>query len=173
MAVAAGLSAFGAARAVVALDAMQRAPTAQAAQATTGTAAQPDTEIATLAGAPMAASVTKSADGHYWAEATVNGQRVRFLVDTGATVVALTPADAQRLGIQPANLTYNANVSTANGRARGAGVKLTRVSVGSTHVDNVDALVIDKGLETSLLGMSYLGRLSRFEATPQALILRQ
>jgi aspartyl protease family protein len=168
MAVAAGLSAFGAARAVVALDAMQRAPAAQQPAA----AAQPDPD-ATLADAPMAASLVKSPDGHYWAEAAVNGQRVRFLVDTGATVVALTPADAQRLGIQPASLTYDANVATANGQAHGAGVKLTRVSVGSTHVDNVDALVIDKGLETSLLGMSYLGRLSRFEATPQALILRQ
>ena len=167
MALAGGLSAVGAARAVVALDAMQRAP-ARAALATLEREAD-----ATLASAPMAASVVKAPDGHFWAEATVNGSRVKFLVDTGATSVALTLADAQRLGIKPADLTYNAAVMTASGKARAAVVKLASVGIGGTHVDNVDALVIEKGLETSLLGMSYLGRLSRFEATPQALILRQ
>ena len=168
MALAGGLSAVGAARAVVALDAFHRAP-AEAAVART---LQPDAD-ATLASAGSAAQVVKAADGHYWAEATVNGARVRFLVDTGATAVALTLADAQRLGLQPADLKYDANVITADGKARAAMVKLASVSVGGAHVDNVDAMVIEKGLQTSLLGMSYLGRLSRFEATPQALILRQ
>jgi aspartyl protease family protein len=120
----------------------------------------------------QAASVAKAADGHYWAEALVNGKQVRFLVDTGATAVALTAEDAARLGIHPSDLDYTAKVTTANGQARAAQVTLASVSVAGARVSDVQALVIDKGLPTSLLGMTYLGRLSRFEATQSALILR-
>lgn len=119
-----------------------------------------------------AASIAKAKDGHYWAEADVNGSRVRFLVDTGASAVALTPADAQRLGFEPSRLNYAYKVMTASGEAKAAAVKLASVSVAGTQVANVDALVLDKGLDTSLLGMTYLGRLSSFEATRSALILR-
>jgi aspartyl protease family protein len=101
----------------------------------------------------------------------VDGKAVRFLVDTGATAVSLSMADAQRLGIDTTKLTYDYSVITADGRTRAASVKLASVAIAGARVRDVDALVIEKGLETSLLGMSYLGRLSRFEATPQALIL--
>ena len=118
-------------------------------------------------------SISKSADGHYWAEADVNdGHAVRFLVDTGATAVALTAQDAQRLGIDPSHLNYTFNVATANGQARAAPVTLTSISVAGARVTQVQAFVLDHGLETSLLGMSYLGRLSQFEATQTSLILR-
>ncbi len=170
MALAGVLSAVGAARAVVAIDAMNHGARAEAA---TTAAIAVESEDSTLASAPAAASVVKSSDGHYWAEASVNGSRVKFLVDTGATAVALSLADATRLGISPSTLTYNRTVITADGKARAAAVQLASVAIGGARVENVDALVIEKGLETSLLGMSYLGRLSRFEATPQALILRQ
>jgi aspartyl protease family protein len=116
--------------------------------------------------------VTKSADGHYWAEANVNGSAVRLLVDTGATDVALTTDDARRLGFDPRQLNYIYRVTTANGQARAARIKLASVSVAGAEVENVDALVIERGLQTSLLGMTYLGRLSQFDATPNALILR-
>jgi aspartyl protease family protein len=119
-----------------------------------------------------AASVVKSDDGHYWAEAAVNGQEVRFLVDTGASAVALTPDDALRLGFDPKTLNYSFTVNTASGQARAAEVKLNTVAVAGAEVDNVDAFVIESGLKQSLLGMTYLGRLSQFEATKSALILR-
>jgi aspartyl protease family protein len=118
------------------------------------------------------AQVIKASDGHYWAEADVNGSRVRFLVDTGASAVALTADDARRLGFDPAKLNYAYSVMTANGQAKAAAIKLASVSVAGAKVANVDALVIDHGMDTSLLGMTYLGRLSRFEATRTALILR-
>ena len=118
------------------------------------------------------ASIAKSSDGHFWAEADVDGHPVRFLVDTGATAVALTADDARNLGIDPSSLQYQYTVMTANGPARAAQVKLGVVSVGRAQVSDVQAFVIDKGLETSLLGMSYLGRLAKFEATPDALVLR-
>ena len=118
------------------------------------------------------AEVPKGPDGHYWAEASVGGHEVRFLVDTGASAVALTPEDAQRLGIDPNTLTYAYTVTTASGHAPAARVQLASVAVAGAEVDNVDAYVIQNGLEHSLLGMSYLGRLSQFEATKSSLILR-
>ena len=116
-------------------------------------------------------AIPKAGDGHFWANATVNQKAVHFLVDTGATVVVLTPADAQRLGFDQNSLVYSHKVITANGPTQAAPVILSTVGVGQSTVHNVDALVLKDGLSTSLLGMSYLGRLSRFEATPSSLIL--
>jgi aspartyl protease family protein len=96
---------------------------------------------------------------------------VHFLVDTGASSVFLTPDDARRLGVDPANLIYNQTVRTIGGDSLAAPVKLDSLSVDGVRVADVDALVIGRGLPTSLLGMSYLGRLSRFEATPTSLVL--
>jgi aspartyl protease family protein len=125
--------------------------------------------------APMAVGqgqIAKSNDGHFWADGQVNGSAVRFLVDTGATAVALTPDDARRLGFTSENINYGLKVMTAAGPARAAAVKLTSVTIAGARLANVDALVIEKGLDTSLLGMSYLGRLASFQATRQALILQ-
>lgn len=122
--------------------------------------------------ATASAAVLKGADGHFWAEGQVNGEPVRFLVDTGATAVALTPHDAERLGFRPQDLDYSYRVTTAGGRSRAAAVTLSSVSVDGARLDDVRALVIEKGLDTSLLGMSYLGRLARFEATREALFLQ-
>ena len=122
--------------------------------------------------APGDAQVTKAPDGHYWADAQVNGHSVRFLVDTGASFVALTRTDAEQLGLNPSALVYDAPVATANGATHAARVQLDYVAVSGARVEQVPAMVIADGLSTSLLGMSYLNRLSRFEATPTSLILR-
>lgn len=164
LAFVAGLSAFASACAVMAL-----APTpvrlAQL-QAAGGPV------IARTAAVPGSGEARKAADGHFWAWARVNGTWVRFLVDTGATAVALTPADAARLGFDPADLDYQQKIVTAGGSSRAASVTLASVAVGDARIDDVSALVVEHGLDTSLLGMSYLGRLSRFEATREALTLR-
>lgn len=153
------VSAVGAAEAIHAVSPPEptlRAAVAMAPQATEG----------------HAASIAKGGDGHYWAEADVNGARVRFLVDTGASAVALTPADARRLGIQTDKLDYTYKVVTASGQTRAAPVTLGRVSIAGAAMNDVEALVIESGLESSLLGMTYLGRLASFEATRTSLILR-
>ncbi len=159
----AALSALGAARTVASLDdSAQAAPVLRA-------------EAAVHAPGPVAATraqVAKGADGHYWAEAVVDGKAVRFLVDTGATAVALTAADARRLGYEPADLDYRYDVVTAEGKVKAAAVRLASVSIAGARVENVDALILERGLETSLLGMSYLGKLQSFEATRTALILK-
>ncbi|WP_394760478.1 TIGR02281 family clan AA aspartic protease [Phenylobacterium sp.] len=118
------------------------------------------------------ATIPKSADGHYWAEVEADGGPVRLLVDTGATAVALTPRDAARLGVDLGALRYSNRVVTATGQARAASVKLASLTVSGARIENVDALVIEHGLDTSLLGMTYLGRLASFQATRQALILQ-
>ena len=123
---------------------------------------------------PDSGAVTKAADGHFWADADVGGRagedgKVRFLVDTGATAVALTPADAARLGFAPKDLKYGYSVTTAGGSSRAASVTLASVSINGARLENVQALVVADGLDVSLLGMSYLGRLTRFEATRDTL----
>jgi aspartyl protease family protein len=170
VALVAAVSAVGSAEAVVLLaahgqgqSAALRAATLEAPFAASGPLA-----IAAVKGG----AVMKASDGHFWAEGLVNGARVRFLVDTGATAVALTPADAERLGFNLSRLRYGYSVVTAGGRARAAPVKLASVSVAGARLEEVDAVVIEKGLDASLLGMSYLGRLSSFQATRQALFLR-
>jgi aspartyl protease family protein len=166
VAAVAALSAVGAAQTFVALD--RRADEARARPPQAAAAVAQSAPTPTSNGA---ASITKSADGHYWALATVDGRAVRFLVDTGASAVALTAQDARRLGYDPATLTYSYPVETANGQAHAARITLPNVTIAGARIENVEAFVIDHGLETSLLGMTYLGRLSRFEATPTALIL--
>ncbi|MGZ3273194.1 MAG: TIGR02281 family clan AA aspartic protease [Caulobacteraceae bacterium] len=120
---------------------------------------------------PEEARLAKAADGHFWADAVVDGRRVHLLVDTGASSVFLTPQDAERLGLDPAGLLYDHTVHTADGDSLAAPVRLSSVSVDGVQVAGVDALVIGRGLPASLLGMSYLGRLSRLEATPTSLLL--
>ncbi|MFC3079579.1 TIGR02281 family clan AA aspartic protease [Phenylobacterium terrae] len=164
LAAVSAISAVAAAQAVAHFEARQ-APEPRAAVAQVRPLAAPEA-------AGEAASIAKSSDGHFWAEADVDGRRVRFLVDTGASAVALTVEDARRLGLDPSTLNYEYGVQTASGQARAAQVKLDSISIAGARVDDVEAFVIESGLETSLLGMTYLGRLSRFEATRTALILR-
>ena len=118
------------------------------------------------------AQVLRGDDGHYWAEARIDGHAVRLLVDTGASVVALTREDARRLGVDPANAAFTGEVRTASGVVRAAPVRLSAVTVAGARVADVEALVVEDGLTQSLLGMSYLGRLSGFEATREGLTLR-
>jgi len=139
------------------------------ASTATEAVAAPSSEAATTEDS-HATAIPKAQDGHFWANATVNSHAVRLLVDTGATVVVLTQADAQRLGFDLPSLTYDRKVITAMGPTQAAQVTLASVGVGESTVHNVDALIIPQG-GTSLLGMSYLGRLSRIEATPSSLIL--
>ncbi len=139
-------------------------------------AAQAEPAVASPASAPASggstAEVSKDPDGHFWAEASVNGRNVHFLVDTGSTLVTLTAEDAQRIGVDLHGLHYDRQVTTAAGPSRAAQIDLDYVSVAGARVEHVPALVLEKGLSASLLGMTYLGRLSRFEATQTALILR-
>ena len=109
---------------------------------------------------PRTASIPRGANGHFEADATVDGRRMGFMVDTGASVIALRRQEASRLGIHPAQRDYTAKVSTANGTIFAAPIELGRVDVGGITVRNVAALVLpDEALPQNLLGMSFLSRI--------------
>lgn len=110
--------------------------------------------------------------GHFQADARVNGARVRLLVDTGATMLALAPDDAERAGYNLDALSFDRPVNTANGRTYVALVRLDDVEIGTIRVENITATVHRDGLHTSLLGMNLLDRLSGFERRGDRLILR-
>lgn len=112
-------------------------------------------------------------NGHFSVAAEVDGRRMDFMIDTGASVIALREQDAARLGIHPARREYTANVATANGVVHAAPVELGLVEVGSLSVRNVAALVLpDDALGQNLLGMSFLSQV-RWEHRDGRLVLEQ
>ena len=100
--------------------------------------------------------------GHVIVDAAVNGAPTRLLVDTGASLVTLTPKDARAAGIDPHALVFSRQVSTANGTVRMAPVTLREIRLGQLSIYDVPAAVLEK-LNISLLGMSFLGRLQSYE----------
>ena len=122
---------------------------------------------------PGTAYLSRNLSGHFHADGLVNGTHVRFLVDTGASDVALSAADARRIGIDLDSLRYTTAYETANGVIHAARITLDEVSIGGIRLNNVTASVSREGLGQSLLGMSYLARLSSFEIRGERLVLRQ
>lgn len=120
-----------------------------------------------------AAILKKEPDGHFWARADVDGFSIKFMVDTGASTVALTYRDAERLRLDPANLDYTWTIRTAGGDVKGASVLLPSIRIGQVEVENVEAMVLRDGLDQSLLGMSFLGELYSYEFKRNSLIIRQ
>jgi len=118
--------------------------------------------------------ITAGAHGHYYTSAEVNGRSIDVLVDSGASIVALTYDDAQRAGVYVRDSDYTQRVSTANGLARVAPIVLDRISIGDITVRNVPAAVTERGsLATSLLGMSFLRRLQRVDMRSGTLVLQE
>jgi aspartyl protease family protein len=112
--------------------------------------------------------------GHFFVEPTLGGQRIRMLVDTGASLVALSHEDAERVSISVSARDFTKGIATANGVVEAAPVRIPQIQVGDIVVRNVEAVVLPPGrLNISLLGMTFLRRLSTFEITDGRLALRQ
>jgi aspartyl protease family protein len=112
--------------------------------------------------------------GQFQANAVINGHAVTVVVDTGATTVAISTDTARQLGVAPPQSAYKLPISTANGVGYAAPVVLREVSVGSISIRNVNAVVIPgRGLGISLLGMTFLSRLSKFEVAKGQLVLTE
>ncbi len=110
--------------------------------------------------------------GHFVVEAEVDGVPVRFMVDTGASDVVLSPRDAGRLGFDPKRLSFDKAYRTANGMVMGAPVRVGHIKIGHIAFRDVRASVNGAPMATSLLGMSFLSRLSSYEVTGDRLTLR-
>lgn len=117
--------------------------------------------------------VPMGGDGHFHLTAEVNGTPLRFIVDTGATSIALGPRDARRAGIDPEALGYVGQARTANGLVETAPVMLDSVSIGDIRDSRVPAVVLRADLDQSLMGMSYLSRFARVSIENDKLILER
>lgn len=115
--------------------------------------------------------VARSPDGHYYLTLALNGTDVRFIVDTGATDVVLSQADARRIGLDPDTLRYGGIARTANGTVRTARVRIDEMRLAGFTDRDVTAFVNEGALDTSLLGMGYLQRFDRIEIQRDRLIL--
>ncbi|WP_375391944.1 TIGR02281 family clan AA aspartic protease [uncultured Sphingomonas sp.] len=120
---------------------------------------------------PGAVDLPRAADGHFYADAQVEGQPVRMVVDTGATAVALTVDDARRLGLPIDPAGFRVIGTGASGPVRGAAVMLRDVAVGGRHVGPVEAAVV-AGLDRSLLGQSFLRLLDEVRIDGDTMTLR-
>jgi aspartyl protease family protein len=111
-------------------------------------------------GADGSGKLTMTADGqgHFFTTGSINGTSVRFLVDTGATMISLGPTDARRIGLDPSR-GVKALTNTANGQSVVTKVKLDTVRIGDISLNNVDALIHATELPVALLGMSFLNRM--------------
>ena len=119
------------------------------------------------------AELRRAWDGHYRAEAQINGVEVMMLVDTGASMVLLPYEIAHDLGIDRARLDYSLPVTTANGQSHVAPVTLSSIKIGPIAVFDVEAAVARPGmLKSGLLGMSFLEKIDETSFSKGRLLLR-
>jgi len=117
-------------------------------------------------------TISKNVQGHFTTIGVVNGHEIQFLIDTGASDVALTYEDASALGLNPETLNFNRIVSTANGDTVSAPVRIDSIQIGPMIRNNIRGSVALEGrLDQSLLGMSFLSTLSGVQITPDELTL--
>jgi aspartyl protease family protein len=145
-----GVIAFGVARYA------DRAATANGPSALAVTAKAPAPPVST---GYRTATLNSDGRGHFQVQARVDGRWIDFLVDTGASLIALRESSAAKLGVHPSVRDYTVKMQTANGVGKAARVQLNSVEVSGITVRDVEAFVIpDEQLSTNLLGMSFLSR---------------
>ena len=119
-------------------------------------------------------SIARDGRGHFQTDGRIDGQRIGFMVDTGASVIALNETSAARIGVRPSQNDYTTTVTTANGKVKAARTRLAMVDVGGLIVRDVDAMVLpDEALSENLLGLSFLSKLKRFEFANGRMLLEQ
>jgi aspartyl protease family protein len=156
---------------LVAQVADKMTPAPALAHPTSQNAAAAETPVQTVG---RSLSIPRDARGHFKTEGRIDGQRIGFMVDTGASVIALNETSAARFGLRPSPGDYNATVTTANGTIRGAHTRLAMVDIGGLVVRDVDAMVLpDAALSENLLGLSFLSKLKRFEYANGKMVLEQ
>src|SRR5689334_7563290 len=128
-------------------------------------AARSETMVAVAAPAAVrSVSILRDARGHFQTDARIDVQRIDFMVDTGASVVALNERSAARFGLRPSRSDYYATVATANGSLKAARARIPMMDFGGLIVRDVEAMVLsDESLSENLLGLSFLSKLRRFE----------
>lgn len=113
----------------------------------------------------------RSSDGHFYADVSIDSQDVRMLVDTGASVIALTGSDAEALGLEWSEDELFPIGRGASGDVVGKPVWLDRVRLGDFEAEHVEAVIVPHGLDVSLLGQSFLGRVGKVEIEDGRMVL--
>jgi len=116
--------------------------------------------------------ITASDDGGFYVMGSVNGTAVKFVIDTGANGVLLSPDDAARAGLDVGALKFSSPAETANGVGYSAPVTLAALNVGDMKLANIPAAVNKAPMSSSLLGMAFLRRLDSFEVRGDQLTLK-
>lgn len=117
--------------------------------------------------------IMRNGDGHFAVRAGIDGVQTSMLVDTGASLVTLTPEDAASVGIDTGSLAFGTPIQTANGMIQAAPITIARISIGSIERRNIRALVAPPGaLQESLLGMSFLNSLSGYSISGDRLVIK-
>src|SRR5215468_10662067 len=144
------------------------------AAASTAPARQADTSPAAVQSGLRSLNIRRDSRGHFATEGRIDGQRIAFMVDTGASVVALNERSAASFGLRPTPGQYTATVSTANGTIKAARTQIAMIEIGGLIVRDVDAMVLpDEALSENLLGLSFLSKLKRFEYANGQMVLEQ
>ncbi len=170
-----GIAVFVACAALTSVDRLSGGRDSPRAAAMTQTEAPPRQAQGGVPARPGNPTLTVSADyrGHYLVHPTIENYRLTMMVDSGASVVALTARDARALGFNLRPGDYRMAMNTANGVVRGARVNLREIRLGDILVRNVEAVVLPEGvLSISLLGTSFLGKLRGYEVQAGKMILR-
>jgi aspartyl protease family protein len=121
---------------------------------------------------PREMAVSEGEGGSYHVFGTVNGTQIRFLIDTGATDIVLSPSDARRLGFDLESLKFDRPYGSANGIGHGAAAEVADLSVGPIHFSNVPVSINGAEMGSSLLGMAFLKRLKSYSFSGNKLILQ-
>jgi aspartyl protease family protein len=121
---------------------------------------------------PGAVQIRRASDSHFYAEAEVQGRRIRMLVDSGASMVALTRSDAEAIGIDVDSLPVGGTAQTAGGPIPMRMVMLDSVNVDGIEIRRVEAAVIDADMGISLLGQSFLAKLDAVNVEGDVMTLR-
>ncbi|MDY7096679.1 MAG: TIGR02281 family clan AA aspartic protease [Pseudomonadota bacterium] len=116
-------------------------------------------------------TLSRAYDGHFYAAATLNGTGVRMLVDTGASVIALTGADAASMGLFWDDAAVRPVARGASGAVYGVPVTIDEVEIGGMVRRNIDAIIVPEGLDISLLGQSYLSKLGTVEISGDSMVI--
>ena len=117
-------------------------------------------------------TLTRAPDGHFYTDAQVNGTVIRFLVDTGASSVALSKADAAKIGLQFTDADFTETGQGAGGALLLKPILIDRIIVGTTAAANVEAVIVNSDMKVSLLGQSWLKRVGTVEIKGDQMVLK-
>ncbi|HEX7822788.1 MAG TPA: TIGR02281 family clan AA aspartic protease [Sphingobium sp.] len=139
--------------------------------------AAPGANAANMGGSPQAnlsgagVTIPMQADGHYWVDASVNGQTVRFLVDSGASITAVAQSTADRLGLAPDPMGRTMVMQTANGAMTAARSTIPVMAIGTIQASELPVVVSATFGDTNVLGMNFLNKLKSWRVEDGNMVL--